>query len=119
MKAINQPKIILGAFICFKIIQAAYAFAVGEHPLFLPYLRLVEVLILAPISYFAVQKKTAALWVMAVILLSQVFAVFWAIFLIPIEQYALKAFAFLLSIYLVFGGYVLIKIARSKNKVEA
>jgi hypothetical protein len=119
MKAIKNPKIIIGAFICLKVIQAAYAFAVGESPSFLPYLRFGEIIILALIFYFALQKKTAALWVMGIFLLTQIFAVLWAIFLIPIDQYIFKTFAVLLSMYFVYGGYVLINLARGKKKVEA
>jgi hypothetical protein len=119
MKTVKNPKIIIGAFICLKIIQAAYAFAIGESPSFLPYLRFGEIIILALISYFALQKKTAALWVMGFFLLAQLLAVFWAIFLIPIDQYIFKTFAVLLSVYFVYGGYILINYARRNKKAEA
>ena len=57
-----------------------------------------------------------ALWVMSIILLSQIFNVIWAIFLIPLEQIILKAFTIVLASYFVFGGYVLIQLAKGKTQ---
>lgn len=108
--------IILGVFILFKIVQAVYALAANEHPSYLPYIRLAEVFIFAPISYMAVKRKVAALWTMGVILLLQVFAVGWAVFLIPLEQIIFKVFAIVLSAYFVFGGTVLVQLAKKKTE---
>jgi hypothetical protein len=118
MKAIKEPMIILGVFILFKVVQAVYAFAINEHPSCLPYIRLAEIFIFAPISYMAVQRKVAALWTMGVILLLQVFAVGWAVFLIPLEQIIFKAFAIVLSAYFVYGGAVLVQLAKARNEKQ-
>jgi len=118
MKTIKNPLVILGVFILFKIVQAVYAFAVGEHPSSLPYLRLVGLAIFVSISYLAIKRKVAALWIMGVILLSQILVVLWAIFLIPLEQVIFKVLAVVLSTYFVFGGYVLVQLARGKKEGE-
>jgi hypothetical protein len=114
MKAIKEPMIILGVFILIKIVQAVYALTVNEHPSYLPYIRFAEIFIFAPISYLAIKRKVAALWTMGVILLLQVFAVGWAVFLIPLQQIIFKVFAIVLSTYFVFGGYVLVQLARAR-----
>jgi hypothetical protein len=118
MKAIKEPIIILGVFILFKIAQAVYALAVNEHPSYLPYIRLAEIFMVGPISYMAVKRKVVALWTMGVILLLQVFAVGWAIFLIPLEQIIFKVFATVLSAYFVFGGTVLVRLAKARNEKQ-
>ncbi|MDD2335950.1 MAG: hypothetical protein PHD01_05165 [Geobacteraceae bacterium] len=118
MKAIKEPLIILGVFILFKIVQAAYALAANEHPSYLLYVRLAEIFIFATISYLAVKRKVAALRTMGVILLLQVFAVGWAVFLIPLEQIIFKVFATVLSVYFVFGGTVLIRLAKARNEKQ-
>jgi hypothetical protein len=118
MKAIKNPLVILNLFILFKIVQAVYAFTVGENPSYLSYLRFVGIFIFIPISYLAIRRKVAALWIMGVILLSQIFAVLWAIFLIPLELVIFKVFAVVLSTYFAFGGYVLVQLSRRKNEDE-
>jgi len=65
----------------------------------------------------AVKRKIAALWIMGVILLSQVVAVGWAVFLIPLDQIVFKVFAILLSTYFVFGGYLFVQLAKKKNEI--
>ena len=116
MKSIKEPMIILGVFILFKIVQAVYALAVNEHSSYLSYISLAEIFIFAPISYMAVKGKVAALWTMGVILLLQIFAVGWAVFLIPLEQIIFKVFATVLSAYFVFGGTVLVRLAKARNE---
>lgn len=109
---------ILGVFILFMIVQTVYAFAASEQHAFLPYIRLAEVFVFASISYLAVKRKVAALWTMGVILLLQVFTVGWAVFLIPLEQIIFKVFATVLSAYFVFGGTVLIRLAKARNEKQ-
>jgi len=116
MKTIKNPMMILGVFILFKVVQTAYAFTLGENPSYLSYLRIAGIFILVPISYLAVKRKVMALWIMSIILLSQIFNVIWAIFLIPLEQIILKAFTIVLASYFVFGGYVLIQLAKGKTQ---
>lgn len=118
MKTIKNPLVILGVFILFKIVQTVYAFAIGELPSYLPYLRLVGLAIFVSISYLAIKRKVAALWIMGVILLSQILVVLWAIFLIPLEQVIFKVLAIVLSTYFVFGGYVLVQLARGEKEGE-
>ena len=118
MKAIKEPMMILGVFILFKIVQAVYALAVNEHPSYLPYIRFAEIFIFAPISYMAVKRKVTALWTMGVILLLQVFAVGWAVFLIPLDQIIFKVFATVLSAYFVFGGTLLVRLAKARNEKQ-
>lgn len=118
MKAIKEPMTILGVFILFKIIQTVYALAVNEHPSYLPYIRLTEIFIFAPVSYMAVKRKVTALWTMGVILLLQVFAVGWAVFLIPLDQIIFKVIAIGLSVYFVFGGTVLVNLAIGTNEKQ-
>ena len=116
MKTIKKPMVILGVFILFKTVQAAYAFSTGENPSYLPYIRLCEIFTFTTISYLAVKRKVAALWIMGVILLLQIFAVIWAVFLIPLEQVIFKGFSIVLSSYFVFGGYVLVKLAKGQKE---
>lgn len=118
MKSIKEPMIILGVFILFKVVQMVYALAVNEHPSYLQYIRLAEIFIFAPISYMAVKRKVAALWTMGVILLLQVVAVGWAVFLIPLEQIIFKVFAIVLNSYFVFGGTVLVQLAKARNEKQ-
>jgi hypothetical protein len=51
---------------------------------------------------------------MALYLLAQIITVFWAVFVIPPRQLTLKITAIVLSIYFVFGGWSLLKIAKDK-----
>lgn len=118
MKAIKEPMIILGVFILFKIVQTVHALAINEQPSYLPYIRLAEIFIFASISYLAVKRKVAALWTMGAILLLQVFAVGWAVFMIPLEQIIFKMFAIVLSSYFVLGGTVLVQLARARNEKQ-
>jgi hypothetical protein len=64
----------------------------------------------------AIKRNVAALWIMGVILLLQIFAVILALFLIPLAQAIFKGFAIVLSSYFVFGGYVLVKLAKGQRE---
>ncbi len=51
---------------------------------------------------------------MGIYLVIHVFALFLAIIVIPIDQYIVKIVTIILSLYFVFGGIVLIRLARAK-----
>ena len=75
-------------------------------------MRLGSVVFLIVMSYFAINGKKVALWVMGIFLVFNIVAVFGGLFLIPMQQYALKAVAIILGSYFVYGGFVLIQQAR-------
>lgn len=116
IETLKKPIVILSVFIVFKAIQAIYAYAVGERLGYLPHLRLLTVVLLGTLSYLAIQGKKAAQWLIAICLLGQIIAVFWAIFIVPTTQPMFKVIAIVLSIYFVFGGWVLAELAKSKNE---
>jgi len=119
MRILTKPITILGIFIGFKSIQTIYSFAVGEAPTYLSQIRFAEFIIFALASFYAVRGRISAIWAMGIYLLIQVVVIPLAIFLVPIEHYAFKILSILLSLYFVFGGFVLIQFARAKKKIGA
>jgi hypothetical protein len=55
---------------------------------------------------------------MGIYLVIHVFALFLAILVIPIDQYVVKIITIILSLYFVFGGIVLIQLAKAQKKTE-
>jgi len=79
-------------------------------------LHLLTFVVMAVVSYFAIKRNKTAQWIMALYLLAQIITVFWAVIVIPPRQLSLKIAAIVLSIYFVFGGWTLLKIARDKSE---
>ena len=116
IEILKRPSVILGVFIAFKAIQAIYAYAVGERLGYFSHIRLLVVILMTWISILAVKGKKNAQWLMAICLLGQIIAVGWAIFIIPTTQLLFKITAIALSIYFVFGGWIMVELAKSKNE---
>jgi len=117
IEIIKKPSVILGTFILFKGTQTVYSYFTGVRIGSLPTLHLLSFVVMAVVSYFALKRNKTAQWIMALYLLAQIITVFLAVFVIPSRQLSLKITAIVLSIYFVFGGWSLLKIA--KNKPEA
>jgi hypothetical protein len=109
MKVLLNPKLILAAFVAFKIGQTVNAFLTGEKPVLFPYVRLAEVIFLVPFSYMAAKRRTGALCIVGLVLFLQIFPAFWAILYISFKQYILKTAAVLMSGYFVYGGRTLLR----------
>jgi uncharacterized membrane protein HdeD (DUF308 family) len=115
IEILKRPAVILGTFILFKGIQTVYAYFSGERIGSLPALHLLSFVVMAVVSYFAIKRNKTAQWIMALYLLAQIITVLWAVIVIPPRQLSLKITAIVLSIYFVFGGWSLLKIARNKS----
>jgi len=115
MEILKKPAAILSTFILFKGTQTVYVFATGERPGRLPTLHLLTFVVMAAVSFFAIRGKKTAEWIMGLYLLAQIITVFWAVFLIPAEQLLLKVTAIILSTYFVYGGWIILKIAKGKS----
>ncbi len=115
---LKKPVSILGTFIVFKAIAIVYSFGVKESPWYMSQVRLAELIVLAFGFYYVIKGKIFAFWAMGIYLVIHIFALFLAIFIIPIDQYVLKITTIFLSLYFCFGGIVLIQIARAKKKME-
>ena len=115
IEILKKPAVILGTFVLFKGTQTVYAYATGVRPGRLPTLHLLTFVVMAAVSYFAIKGKKTAEWIMGLYLLAQIITVFWAVFLIPTEQLLLKVSTIILSTYFVYGGWIIVKIAKDKT----
>jgi hypothetical protein len=118
IKIFLNPKLILAAFVAFKIGQTANAFLTGEKPILFQYVRLAEVVFLVPFSFMAAKKRTGALCIVGLVLFLQIFPAFWAIVYISFKQYLLKTAAVFMSGYFVYGGRTLLQQAWDNLVVE-
>jgi hypothetical protein len=107
MKVLSNPKLILAAFVAFKIGTTVYAFMIVERPILFSCVRVAEVIFLVPFAYLAAKKRTPALFIVGLVLFLQILPACWAVVLISFKHYILKTVTFFVSSYFVYGGYVL------------
>jgi hypothetical protein len=118
MQLLRKPSVILFTFIGFEIIKTIAAFQnVYEHA-YIAWGYLLEVVILILLANLAVRGKKFALWIMGVYLLTQIGAVIFG-FIIPFHEYVLKTVGIVLGSYFVYGGVILIQLARQQKRKEA
>jgi hypothetical protein len=113
LQFLKRPIVILSVFVGFKAFQAYLSFMQGEEVDYMPWVRLGGVVFLLVVSIFVLKRNKVALWVMGLFLISNILAVAWGLFLIPMQQYVIKFVAVVLGSYFVYGGFVLINQARA------
>ena len=113
MHFLKKPIVILSIFVGFKAFQAYLSFMQGEEIDYMPWVRLGGVVFLIVVSVFVLKRNKVAFWVMGLILVSNILAIAWGLFLIPMQQYVIKFVAVALGSYFVYGGFVLINQARA------
>jgi len=113
IQTLKEPVLILGTFIALKAIAIFYSVGV-KAPWYMFQVRVAEFVVLFLVSYYVIKGRIFAFWVMGIYLVIHVFALFLAIIVIPIDQYIVKFVTIILSLYFVFGGIVLIRLARAK-----
>jgi hypothetical protein len=116
IEILKKPTVILGTFVLFKGTQTVYAYATGERIGSLPSLHLLTFVVMTAVSFFVIKGSKTAQWIMGFYLLAQIITVFWAIFLIPTGQLLLKITTIILSTYFVYGGWLLVRIAKDKHE---
>jgi hypothetical protein len=80
--------------------------------------RLAEFIVLALGTYYVIKGNKFALWAMGIYLVIHILSLFLAILVIPLDQFVVKTITIILSVYFVFGGVVLIRLARAKTAVS-